>query len=334
MRRHLILLALASSWPWMGCASHESFQTSVLRPAEFDLARYQRIAIDRFDGAACDAFVTELSDALRSMPTQATEEHFDLVDRRDVDRLIDDMRRYPSLANEPDTPLAKWQLAQLVIGGTIRQHEVIENVSTVERKNAKNPDQEVEHVRVRQARALVGVTIIAKSNDGNEILDRIDIDESTSSQVESKVGEPPHIDHAALLSAARSKVVDRYLLRIAPHRENAFVRLLTSDDLPQIQLGNGYARAGNWTLALEQFEAAEQMASGELAEQQYVAAYNRGIALLYLDRFPEARQAIERAYAASRDESMLRDLQTVERRAADHARLQEQMRTAAPGQQD
>lgn len=324
----------------MGCASHESFHVSVLRPAEFDLARYQRIAIDRFDGVACDAFVTELSDALRSMPTQSSEEHFDLVDRRDVDRLIDDMRRYPSLANEPNTPLAKWQLAELVIGGTIRQHEVVENVTTVERqiaknaKNAENANQGVEHVRVRQAHALVGVTILAKSNDGNEILDRIDIDESTSSQIESNVGEPAAIDHAALLAAARNKVVDRYLLRIAPHRENAFVRLLTSGDLPPIQLGNGYARAGNWALALEQFEAAEQMASGELADQQYVAAYNRGIALLYLNRFPEARQAIERAYAASRDESMLRDLQAVERRAADHARLQEQMRTAAPGQQD
>ena len=132
-----------------------------------------------------------------------------------------------------------------------------------------------------------------------------------------------------MLAAARRKVIARYLRRVLPHQAWVHVQLYKESDLPQLAIGNGYARTGEWSEALSSYESAAEMAIGELAEFAHMPQYNKGVALLYLNRFDEARKAFKRAYALEQDQMILNQLAAVTQREEDARRLAEQSRRAS-----
>lgn len=320
----VVLLALAS------CASHESFSVSVMRPAPVDLGAYDLIAIDRFQGEGCDPFANDFAASLRASTNPVTgQKSFEIVDRRDVDRLLDDMRRYPNsnLGKDPNSPLAKWKRAPVVLAGQMTTHDVEDLVECIERPRQDEPPQKV---FVRNVIARVCVTIEAKESGDGRLVDSVRVHGSARARREQIEGEPQPVDHQQLLAAARRDAMGHYLKRIVPHYRAERVQLYTDGDLPSLQIGNGFARTGDWEEALRSYQTATESATGDKAELRYKAVYNRGVALLYLNRFADARDALKAAYAQSQDASILQTLQTIPQRERDFQVLQSQGRRATP----
>ena len=75
------------------CAT-ESIQVRVMRPAPVNLGQYDLIAVESFNGNGGDELADELTTALASTRNPLTGSvDFEVLDRRDVDRMLDDLRR-------------------------------------------------------------------------------------------------------------------------------------------------------------------------------------------------------------------------------------------------
>lgn len=321
----LVLALLLAS-----CAStHEAFTVSVLRPAPIDLSKHELVALDRFTGESSDAFVAELRAALDGLraPLQGARA-FELVSRAEVDRMIEDIRRYPNakLGDDPQSPLAKWKRARIQLSGAIQSENVSEDI-TGQAWTDKNGQEHTTFVR--SAKAQFAITIDVKSRDGS-LLDRTTIRETSGGATKAVDTEPNPIDHDALLVAARRQALEAYLRRIAPYEDKVRVTLFSDRDLPQLQVGNGFARIGDWNSAFESYREAQSFATGELEPVTFKAVYNQGVALLYLNRFDDARAAFKRAYVQSQDRSILEQMSAVAQRESEYEMLQDQGAAAAP----
>lgn len=311
------------------CATYETLQVPVLRPAPVDIGQHSLIAVDRFTGDGSQEVAHELVAALKRARNPLTGKvDFEIVERGDVDRMVDDMRRYPksNLGQSPDSALAKWQRARLHLTGTVHAHSVTEDVQCQERQDPKTG---LHKFFVRRAQVRVDVTIEARDNENNTLFDQVRLRDGATATTKAVDEGPASIDHASLLVAARRKVIGAYLQRVLPHREWVRVHLYRDSDLPPLEVGNGLAKTGDWEEALRSYRQAVHLAQGELGELRYMGLHNSGVALLHLNRFGEARQALKEAYALSQDEPILRQLQAVAQREQEYEELQRQSQRAS-----
>lgn len=321
---HMVRCSLLLSLTLLaGCAT-EGIHVRVMRPAPVNLGQYDLVAVDRFTGDGCDLLAADLTDGLRNSVNPLTgQTDFELVDRRDVDRMLEDLTgRGPGSSQERSMEvLERWRSAQLVLKGQVLVHEVHE-----ERAAAPWVDPAgVQHVTVtRRATATVDTLIEAYSTDEDRLFDSVRVQEVVSAKASAVDAEPEPIDQLGLLATARKRVVARYLRRVQPHEEVVRIDLYTDGDLPQLQVGNGFAKTGDWQAAADSYREALEFATGELAEVRYKALFNLGVALQYTNRFAEARKSLKEAYALAQDGMILEQLQSVNYREQEYARLTEQ----------
>jgi hypothetical protein len=322
------VLALA----WLGaCASQQTFTVRVLKPAPVDLGRYDLVAVDRLEGDGCDELTNELAGALQRAQNPLTgKTDFEVLDRREVDRMLDDLRRRRTSTSDKETValLDRWKNADVVIRGRVITHGVTDEVRQNETVDRTTKQRHVQLVRTCRARVAVGLEIVTA--DREQAIDQVQLDECVEQSTTCREGsQPAPIDHVELLAAARNRVVAGYLERLLPHEETVSVVLQTDGDLPELATGNGFARTGDWNEAARSYEAARARAEGKLEGARWKALYNLGVAHLYANRFEPARRALKDAYALAQEESILRTLQGVSERESEWQALQEQSRAGA-----
>jgi tetratricopeptide (TPR) repeat protein len=237
------------------------------------------------------------------------------------------MRRYPNAnLDGPDSPVAKWKTAKVQVSGEVHAHRV-EQTDDAERWT---DPRGVPHTTFgRRAVAQVAVTIEAIESERSNVFDRVRYDEQVAAETQAVDCEPAAIDHDALLANARRRVVDRYLRRVMPHVDYVVVHLFVDGDLPGLEVGNGFARTGDWPAALDSYRTAAEMATGDLAEVRYKALHNVGVASLYTDDFEAARRALKEAYALGREPASLRQLEMVAQREQELEQLRQRNERAA-----
>lgn len=313
------------------CASHESFQVRVLRPAPVDLGQFELIAVDRFSGSQSEQFQRNFTDHLETARNPMTGEQFEIMDRDEVDRVLDDLRRRSGsgLDEHAMAVLERWRSAEVMLRGRVQEYSITEDLvetETVDRQGQVG----MLYQRVVAARVRADIEVL--DGPGERLFDRAEFDEVASRTTQALDAEPEPIDGEALLARAEQKLFQRYLQRILPHYQYVSVRLFTDGDLPDLEIGNGYARSGNWQAAGDSYQRALTMAQGELAEVRHKAFFNLGMAQMFRNSFDAARSAFQEAYAASGDRSMLAELNSVDAREQDYLALQEQAgRVAEPG---
>jgi hypothetical protein len=313
------------------CASQQSLAIRVLRPAPVDLGQFALVAVDRLDGQGCEELTNELADALRGARNPLTgKQDFEVLDRREVDRMLDDLRRRRGTAFDQEAMqlLERWKTADVVIRGAVQAHDFEEEVAAQEWIDPKTGGLRRTFVRTGCARVAVQLEIVQGANE--KIVDRVAYEEQETARTSAVDGEPPALDAATLLANARQRVTQRYLDRLLPHEETVAVALQTDGKLPELQAGNGFARAGDWDEAARSYESAAQRATGDLADRRWKAMHNLGLAHLFANRFDAARSALKEAYNLEQDESTLQSLNLAAQREQEMRVLQQQSRTAAP----
>jgi tetratricopeptide (TPR) repeat protein len=319
MRRLLLLVPLL----FTACATH-GIRVPVLKPAAIDLVQFDRVAVDRLEGDGCEPFGRELAKALRDAQNPLTgQTAFSVQHREEVDRALDQLRDRHGDDWDKQTMavLDRWRTAQIVLGGHFEDHRVEEELvqdHVVDSYGHK-------HVLwTRRAAAHFRVRLQASDVAGKREYDAATLHGSSSSCTRSDRGEPAPIDHGALLAEARAQAVQQYLDRVLPRQVWVQVALYQNSDVPDLQLGNGYAESGNWAGAVESYQRALAAMTGELAAYRYQALFNLGVAYEFTDQFAPARQALQEAYALGQESMILEELQRVDHREREVQRLRAQ----------
>ncbi len=324
----LLLLSLLA-----GCAT-EGFYVKVMKPAPVNLGQYDLIAIDRFSGEGSEYLEEEFTDALRGAVNPMTgQADFNVIDRRELDSMLDDLRKNPGDGMDRRTMdvLERWKNAEVVITADVHVHHVVEEMQEQPFFNQKTGEQYTTYTR--HVSAQVSAIVEVKESEHAPAFDTVQLEDVASVATRAKDAEPDAVDYEALLATARQKVINQYLLRVFPHEVSVMVNLFTDGDLPGLQVGNGYARTGDWDAALEAYTEASEMAIGELAAVRYKALYNMGVAYEYTNQFDAAKQALKDSYALEQDSMILSELQNVSARENEYRRLMEQSSQAATPQQ-
>lgn len=317
----LSLLALLCS-----CATQQ-IRVPVMKPAPVDLVHFQQIAVDRFDGEGCEQFSAQLAAALGTAVNPLTgKQGFTVLHRQDVDRALDQLRdrRGEQWDQRTMQMLDQWRTAAVALNGRMQQHDVQEQIVEQQDKDQQG------HVHVRRTRVLtatVRVELEARDLGQDRVLDCVTLTATRTGSCQ--LDRDPHAspDPLPLLAAARGEIVQRYLDRVLPHQEWVAVELYKDDDYPDLQLGNGYAEVGNWGEAAAAYQRALQAMD---AERRHMGLFNFGVACEFSDRFAEAKQALQEAYALGREAMILRELQRAEAREQEVQRLRAQSTPALP----
>jgi tetratricopeptide (TPR) repeat protein len=249
------------------------------------------------------------------------EVDFEIMDRREVDRVLDDLRGSSGRDQRAMEVLNEWQSVEVHLTGEVHTHNVREKLSEnefVDKEGAKHKKYSL------QAVASVTAVIEASNSSSDRAFDNVKLAEVTS-EVSTAVDTMPRpIDHAGLLEVARRNIVERYLLRVTPREEYVQVKLFKDGDFPELGAGNGLARTGTWDGALDRYRTALERMTGELAAKRYKALFNIGVALEYSNQFDEARKTLQEAYALEQDDVILREIENVSLREEEYAELLEQ----------
>ncbi|MEZ5990263.1 MAG: tetratricopeptide repeat protein [Planctomycetota bacterium] len=306
---------------FLASCAMEGIYVRVMRPAPVHLGQYPLVAIDRFQGPGCDQVAVDFTAALRRTTNPMTgKQDFEVIDRGEVDRMLDDMRGRQGKDWDERTMevLERWRSAKLVLRGEVTQNQASERMI----ETPFTDDGKTQRMRrTRQVTAVVEVRIEATDTEGDHLFDKAVMRGVAQAQTVAIDGMPKRIDPTPLVEAARAKVVQQYLDRILPHEVTVRVNLYTDGDLPELQVGNGFAKTGNWDSALRKYEEAVARAQGDL---RYKALFNLGVALEHCNRFDEARQSLEEAYSLEQDSTILAELQSVSRREGEYQALMEQ----------
>jgi len=254
---------------------------------------------------------------------------FEVLDRRDVDRMLVDLRRHNGAEwdRESMAILDRWRKAEILLKGEVQVYTVKEEMLASE---WLDPYGYLRVTYTRECAANLTVVIEATDTEGDRIFDTVQFREVVVERTTSVDEEPAPIDHEALLAAARHRVVERYLQRVMPHEVVVQVHLFTDGDFPFLAMGNGFARTGDWDEALASYRDALEQMTLAMHENRYKALFNLGVALEYTNQFGEAREALKESYALEQDSMILRELQNVGYRERDYARLVEQGQNAKP----
>jgi tetratricopeptide (TPR) repeat protein len=312
------------------CSTTESISVRVMLPAPVDLGQYRVIAVESFSGNGGHDLANDLTVALKNTVNPLSGQvGFEVLDRRDVDRMLEDLRRHSGTEWDQKSMaiLDRWRKAEILLKGEVQKYVVKEQILESE---WLDPYGYLHINYTRECAANVTVVIEATDTDGDKIFDTIQYREMVVGRTRATDQEPDPIDHETLLTAARRNVVERYLERVMPHEAIVQVHLFTDGDFPFLSMGNGFAKTGDWDEALESYRGALEQMTLAMHENRYKALFNLGVALEYTNQFSEAREALKESYALEQDSMILGELQNVGYRERDYARLVEQGQHANP----
>jgi hypothetical protein len=312
----LFLLGIASS-----CAT-PGVPVSIVRPAEIDLARYERVAVGEFTGKNGNLIEQELIQALMSTS------RFDVLDRAHLNVVLNEQKLGQSGLVDDRTAanLGNISGTSVIIVGNVNDYHFNENLE----KNEWTDSKGGYHVSyTRKGRAHVEVFFKVLDAVTSRVIASKSLEAWDSGSL-SDDSPPPHIDPTNLYTNCRRKVIENFMKVIAPYKETVRVPLYAADKVPQTNLGQGAATVGNWNKAREHFSAALEAAHNDpkLAKDKKLLAKlhcNIGICALFSNEFDAARNEFETAYALNPDDAYLEQLQFCDQRRSETQELEQQI---------
>lgn len=173
-----------------------------------------------------------------------------------------------------------------IVRGNVQRADFAESTEshdeTCERKKKDGKSEQYACVRrIRRASAGYTVNISVFETETNRLLVSKQMDADHSAKTESTEGAPDPIDGGALLRQCRQDIADDFATAITWHEVREKVVLEDDGDLPELAMGNRFAKKGQWKDALERYQQALAKANQNNAtlEPETIGRANYDVAL-------------------------------------------------------
>lgn len=303
-----------------------------MAPAEVNLAGYKRVAIGGIGGDGAEKIVVDLTAALFET------KRFDVLDRQHLHEVVkeQDFGVSGRVSDESAVSIGQMIGSAALVVGDVLSSDYKEDVRQANRKCTKDGKVYdcVEYTRTASARMGVAFKII--DTETGKILVAKNLEAAKTRSVSSHDQVPGALDASDdLLKACRAQLVGDFVKVVAPYQVNVVVELLDDGDLPELEVGNNFARLGNWNDAIAQYSAALAKAEADpeiSAETRAKAHYNLGVGFGYSGRYDAGVAELEKAFSLDPDDRYMAQIATIKKFKEDDARLAEQRAGAEEAQ--
>jgi curli biogenesis system outer membrane secretion channel CsgG len=307
-----------------GCGT--TVRVKRLKPAEVNLAGFQKIAIGGVKGESGAHMSTELTAAL------ASTGYFAVVDREHLAQVMAEQQLSVSdvVDETQSVEVGKLIGAAALLYGNMATHRYDESTQvqkdTCTRGSGKDKQEYTcyHHTRTGAAAVQAGFSVVDTST--GRVLASKSFNCNQSASTSATDGTPGPIDGNAMLTRCRAAILVDFMKVIAPYHVDVRVDLEEDGDLPDLERGNQFARRGDWGKAVEYYLKAVNMAEEKGLEDDEKAAahYNLGVAYGYSGQYDKGVAQLQRAFDLHADEDWLDEMAKVKQFQADDAKLREQ----------
>jgi len=295
----------------IGCGS-TSMLVPVTRPAEINLKGYNKIAVGTITGRAGQDLADDLLNAL------VNSGRFEVLDRQHLNDLLreQDLTRAGYADSVHGGKVGGLVGAAVMVAGRVTIYKYEEKMKR-DPSVDKNGHKHVSNTRY--GTATISSNLQLTNIATGRVITSKRFDRTAEAKTYGHDREPDRIDPDGLLASAREIVASDFMKKIAPYREMVRVSLLKDSDIPEFEEGIGLAERGEWERAAEVFKSVTVTHPGSDK-----AFYNFGVALEYAYLFPEALEALQKAYRLNADDDYQKEMSNVRRMESEQKRLEEQ----------
>ncbi len=304
----LALIVLATT----GCAP--SMMVPVTRPAEINLRGINKIAIGELRGEG-GAVISDL------LTTRLFESgKFEVVDRANLERIMKEhsLNMGGAVDEKTAAQLGKLGGAAVMVFGNISNFKYELKTSKGDPWTDKQGGRHQTHYKRGTARVTATLQVVGLTT--GTVLAAKTISREASSQTSADNAWPEDPDREAVVGAAVNDTVATFIRMIAPYTEYVSVTFAKNDSkLPELEKGVTFAKAGQWSEAVELFKTAT---AKDPAHQG--AWWNLGLAYEYTNQFEKAEEAFKTANKIASCDKCVAEISNVKRLAAERKKLEEQ----------
>lgn len=318
LKRALLPLLLLSS----GC-----FATKVtvprMAPAEIDVGGHKRLAVGGVSGRGGEQVSAALTSAVFAT------NRFEVLDRANLKQLTKEQDLQISGRVADDSAVSVGQMigaAALLVGDMI-DYSYNEDLSQSQRDcTEKGKKKKTCTDYTRTASAHVAVSLKVLDTETGKILAARTLDAGDQRSTSGRDMAPATIGaDGEMLTAAVKKIAETFANVIAPHTVNVEVELADDGDLPELERGNNYAKLGDWTKALGEYNAAAQRLPGEFSKgDQAKVHYNLGVGYAYSGDLDHGLAELEQSFALEPEDRTMAEINKVKKFKLDDAELARQ----------
>jgi hypothetical protein len=330
MKRLLGLALLFST-----ACSTVGVQVKVKRPAEINVARYQKLIVGPVQGTAQnEGLITLLAKAVVQLASGKNNDAFaanwrgQSADGSDIAQHIQmavaNSGRFAMIDfNSVRTARESGSMTSptLLITGIVNNQSADDRVTSHQEKDSKG-NFSTRYTRNVSAHYDVNVQLMDFSS--GEIFFTRSFP-CTRNETRSAINTVPDaVDVFALYNKCKDSIASNFAKAIAPYDEMVTAYFRKDDLLPDAPMGIEFAKAGSWDQAIALFQKTADNLGTVPPEVSAKAWWNLGLAFEYAHRFSEARAAITRSASFKSDSGISRELANIERLASEETALQQQ----------
>lgn len=268
--------------------------------------------------------------------------NFKIIDRNHLGRIMTELQLATSDLASPEGQLKLGRLmtGSVMVTGRMDNYEAGSEVTGERQKCKRYEDgEEIVYrcvVYTRNAYSTVRASFSVIDIESSQNLKTKMLACENTAWTQATDAEPAYIDLEALIQQCALQVADDFTKVVAPWTQYERAYFQKDGSLPTLEIGIKYAQAGEWDLAIVNFQRAIDAAASNPKIKVKAAGkayWNLGLAFEFTGRFDEAAEYVKKAYELSNDGDYLNELDRIRRMKADSARLREQLRDAesAPG---
>jgi curli biogenesis system outer membrane secretion channel CsgG len=294
MKKYYIPVLLALAILFQSCGV-SYVRVPVTRPAEVNMTKFKKVTIGEFTGHKGGY---EVFSALTSALVASGK--FEVLDRQNLDRILleNELAISGITEGEGATRLQNLIGAAALVSGHVSSFDFTDKVERGEPYKDKDGKSHVSFTR--SALATVNVTFRITDLTSGRIIFSRPLEQRKEMKTSAVDKDPDFIDKKKLLSIATGMVIDEFLSLIMPHTVFVSVELLDDSDLPDMEKGISFAKAGSWNMAIDVFHGLTSVSMDN--EKLSKVYYNLGISYQYNYEFAEARQAFNKALSLHNDD--------------------------------
>lgn len=317
------LLILSSLLALTSCATTD-VSTNVLKPAEINMAGYERITVGEFDGEGSTQLRQRLISAISNSGM------YEVIDRDNIrqgmgEQELIDLGLVDSDSSYDD---GGFLAATSLVTGSILRND-FSQFKEKELRTRYDSNNNPHNYTVYRNTGTSSVTSAIKVIDLESmmVVAPATIESSYTASTSWVEGNPPGVAPGPLTESCYKETVTRFMHKIAPFTESVVVTLYKKQGPPSNKSGIQYFKSGNYQRARDMFEEALAylQADPKSKPKEYSRVYyNLAVACEYCNDYSSAQKYYEEAIRNKSEKKYIQAAQRCSIRLADYRELRNQ----------